>query len=67
MVEDLNVEDTAKLEHWPVEGVDHVITKSVRIWYTYEVPAYTDADGKPHPARTVGSWLLVGYVGNGHE
>lgn len=61
MVAALSAQDVARLEHWTIDGVSHQITKTMRIWFTYDRPA---EDGPP---TTVGSWLLVGYVGNGHE
>ena len=54
-----------KIEHWTIGGASHQVTRSIRIWYTYTIPAAT-VEGKAYPERTVGAWLVIGYVGNGH-
>ena len=52
-----------RLMHWTIDGASHQVTKSIRIWYTYE---RKDAAGTPEDPKTVGAWLVIGYVGNGH-
>lgn len=50
------------LRYWEMNGAHHQVTKAMRIWYTYQVPEMME-NGRP---AVRGTWLLVGYVGNGH-
>lgn len=71
-------DEDGKLLYWEMNDSYHQITKAVRIWYTYTVPSYqrTDDQGRPlmiaedqpdmAPEQTFGTWLLFGYVGDGH-
>ena len=59
---ELELDDMKKLMHWNFNGVDHQVTKAIRIWYTYEA----DDPENPGATKTVGTFLLLGFVGNGH-
>lgn len=63
-------DEDGKMLYWEMNGAYHQVTKAIRIWYTYTVPAYEGPglDGKPVslPERTFGTWLVLGYVGDGH-
>ncbi|MGE3271893.1 MAG: hypothetical protein AB7P40_24275 [Chloroflexota bacterium] len=56
-------ERAKRLMSWKIDGADHQVTKAIRIWYTYEREG---AAGTPEDPKTVGAWLVIGYVGNGH-
>ncbi|MCC7367390.1 MAG: hypothetical protein IT306_03145 [Chloroflexi bacterium] len=60
---DLGDNGRGKLKYWETNDAYHQVTKSMRIWYTYTSPNLKNPDGTP---KVVGSWLLIGYVGNGH-
>ena len=74
----MDFDEDGQLLYWEMNDSYHQITKAVRIWYTYTVPSYekTDKEGKPVltaeskpkvvEERTFGTWLLFGYVGDGH-
>jgi len=65
MLSALSPEHLAEIETWQMDGVSHMITKAIRIWYTYQIP--DDSPGAAAGAmRNVGAWLLVGYLGDGH-
>jgi hypothetical protein len=59
-----------KMLYWEMGDAYHQITKAIRVWYTYTVPAYEgpgpDGAHVSLPERTFGTWLVLGYVGDGH-
>lgn len=63
-------DEDGKLLYWEMNGDYHQVTKAMRVWYTYTVPAHsvTGPDGKQVAvsARSYGTWLVLGYVGDGH-
>jgi len=65
---DLTQDEMREVLYWTSEGVEYPVTKTLRIWYTYKA---VDAEGNPvidpetKQQRVVGTFLLVGYVGNG--
>jgi hypothetical protein len=54
------MEGHGDLNYWEMNGTYHQVTKAMRIWYTYK---QTNTAGQ---SRIVGTWLLIGYVGDGH-
>jgi len=66
--DDFTFAERMKLLHWRFGNVDYDVTKAIRIWYNYGA---VDDAGQPiiDPAtgeqRQVGTFLLIGYVGNG--
>ena len=69
-----DMEEGGELKYWEMKGAYHTVTKALRIWYTYEVQTetsptdptpktLTDENGKP---KVAGTWLLIGYTGDGH-
>jgi len=65
---DFTIPERDKLLPWRFGGRDYTVTKAIRIWYNYKAE---NADGTPvidpdtGQQRIVGTFLLVGYVGNG--
>jgi len=72
---DFTLPERDKLIPWRFGGRDYTVTKAVRIWYNYGAENAAgqpiDAQGRvvgtpgAGPQRQVGTFLLIGYVGNG--
>lgn len=59
-IADLDIMNQGELKYWEMKDSPHQITKAIRIWYTY---VETNAAGLTRPR---GTWLMIGYSGNGH-
>jgi len=69
----LQGDEPQKVMHWETNEVvngqrrteSHLVTKAMRVWYTYQ----TEVPDENNPGQTkvidVGTFLLIGYVGHG--
>lgn len=75
LIASLQGDDKQRVMRWETHesenGVErtetHLVTKAIRVWYTYKIEVPVDKNNPTGPKETidVGTFLLVGFVGHG--